>query len=235
MLKYDIEEVFKKTESAGVCWNKKMISRAAITALLENIPIPNQQQLIVVELGGEETTLFWNALNKQQILSLDIYRFEHDYTLFNHLHLRIEDEQAKIIKQTLRQISNEQWEELFADPLSAADLWGDIGTIVSNKRSSDYTIQNAFYAEAHMLEFPENSIDILIIDGPHGNGRSLCFPIFYRSIKEDCLVLMDDFDHYPFLHDLNRLFEFEILRQSKDEVTNWILLRIKARREVLSD
>ena len=67
----------------------------------------------------------------------------------------------------------------------------------------------------------------MIVDGPHGNGRSLAFALFFDCLKLYAWILIDDFDHYPFLDDLARIFKFKIVEKKfANDGKRWALVRI---------
>ncbi len=58
-------------------------------------------------------------------------------------------------------------------------------------------------------------------------------------MREGTIVLLDDYHHYPFLEDLDRLFEYEIFEKRRLVISGkgWIVLKIIKKRlfSVLTD
>lgn len=52
--------------------------------------------------------------------------------------------------------------------------------------------------------------DICVLDGPFGNGRSVAFLHLRGRMHAGGLILIDDYDHYPFLDDLRRVARCEL-------------------------
>lgn len=46
------------------------------------------------------------------------------------------------------------------------------------KTNTTFRYSQRFYAEVDQLALEQQSFDIMILDGPHGNGRSLAYPLF---------------------------------------------------------
>ncbi|WP_056488980.1 hypothetical protein [Brevibacillus sp. Leaf182] len=69
-------------------------------------------------------------------------------------------------------------------------LWPAIGQRVPENQFDHFSIQNAFYANLDQLSLSGHSVDVMVVDGPHGNGRSLAYPLFVDTLKPDALVLV---------------------------------------------
>jgi hypothetical protein len=123
----------------------------------------------------------------------------------------------------LKQISDKEWESIF----ESTEKWDQIGEYLSIDRYHEYSIRNTFYAKLPYEQFNEKSIDVLIVDGPHGNGRSLSFPLLKRFLKEDAYILIDDYHHYPFLQDASRVFDYEVIYKESIGEQKWALIRLK--------
>lgn len=106
-----------------------------------------------------------------------------------------------------------------------------MGAVVPKELEDHYTIRNTFYDGLEQLSLPAQSIDAMIVDGPHGNGRSFAYPLFCNALKPDALVLIDDFDHYPFLPDLGRVFHYEELYREAVGNKRWVLVRLQGMRD----
>lgn len=48
--------------------------------------------------------------------------------------------------------------------------------------------------------------DLVILDGPNGNGRSIAFSIIKKYISNPCYIFIDDYNHYPFITHLKNNF-----------------------------
>ena len=53
--------------------------------------------------------------------------------------------------------------------------------------------------------------DVVILDGPNGNGRSLAALILKDNLEKGSIVLIDDFRDYDFLDYFSIVFDFNIL------------------------
>jgi predicted O-methyltransferase YrrM len=54
--------------------------------------------------------------------------------------------------------------------------------------------------------------DLIIIDGPHGVGRSKWYDKIKNFVKKGTIILIDDFHHYvEFETELNKVFEYDVV------------------------
>jgi hypothetical protein len=57
-------------------------------------------------------------------------------------------------------------------------------------------------------------IDIMIVDGPHGNGRSIAFLHGINRLKSGSYVVIDDYNHYDFIEKFEKLFKDRLNKKS---------------------
>jgi len=57
--------------------------------------------------------------------------------------------------------------------------------------------------------------DIIIIDGPNGNGRNISYLYFMNNIRKDTFLVIDDYYHYDFLDKCSKIFNIKILEIKK--------------------
>lgn len=75
----------------------------------------------------------------------------------------------------------------------------------------DAKIKNATYdINENMLK---STYDLVIIDGPHGNGRN--FTNFYieNRLKSGSFIVVDDFFHYDFVDKIKLFFNVEVIEE----------------------
>ncbi|MCQ6559692.1 class I SAM-dependent methyltransferase [Paenibacillus mendelii] len=199
MLVRDIEKSMLHAEQTGYGFGPMTISKSALVHLARRLePGEGGQAVKLLELGGGQSTMFLSSLHRLGLLPLQVMTLEHQPSWASDLQSRADPDCVTIMRQTLKQITDEEWERVFAHPDQSARLWSKIGSPVRDSLYGHYTLRNAFYSEAHDNVPGRGTIDAMIIDGPHGNGRSLAFPLFVSALKQGAYVLIDDFDHYPF-------------------------------------
>lgn len=83
--------------------------------------------------------------------------------------------------------------------------------------------KNTFY-EIKEGELPD-VINIMIVDGPHGNGRSIAFLHGINRLRKGSFVIIDDYNHYDFVERFQILFpESELVATSNSgSINQWEL------------
>lgn len=227
MLVRDIEKALGESEREA--WNYgPTLARGALVHLCRHID-ESQSPFTVLELGGGHSTFLWQALQSLGLLDVRAVTLLHEPQQADELTKRTAQGGAITVRHSgLKQITDDEWERVFADGSSAAANWASLGASVSADRYRHYTIRNTFYDDIE-LPLADHVVDAMIVDGPHGNGRSLAYPLFCGKLKPDALVLIDDFDHYPFLADLGRLFAYRELYRDVAGQQRWALVRLQGR------
>ncbi|WP_028778800.1 class I SAM-dependent methyltransferase [Shimazuella kribbensis] len=227
MLVKDIEKVIQLSIQEGWGYGGMALSNRALTHLCRRMDTRNEPYHIL-ELGGGQSTLFWREILACEFLPIQVTTLEHHHEWANVLSKQVENfEPICVRSQTLKQISDQEWEEIFTRPDESLKLWNTFGKPVPAQEYDLYTIHNSFYVEVEELNLPEKSIDIMVVDGPHGNGRSLAYALFRNVLKPNAFLLIDDFDHYPFLQDLGRIFSYEEIYREILGQERWVLVQLK--------
>ncbi len=230
MLVREIEKALLTSEQAAWNYGGTALSKRALVHLCRHLERKEEPHHIL-ELGGGKSTLFWRDVFNLELLPIKVTTLEHHFEWANELAKQVEQHNSiSIYPQTLKQISDEEWSEIFSQPQNVRKLWNSFGTPVTTNQYDLYTIHNTFYAEVDQLPLENNTVDVMIVDGPHGNGRSLAYPLFSEVLKEDAFVLIDDFDHYPFLRDLGTIFHYQELYREILGQERWTLVQLQGRK-----
>lgn len=223
-----IERAFSKVERYGGNFGGWALAKNAIrsfaTQVLKSNPTPH-----IIELGSGQSTLFWAFFIQTENVNVKISTFEHHPNWGEQIKRAVAHCKAiEIHCYNLRQINDQEWNTIFTFPENAKTSWSRMGTLVTQSEFENTRTRNTFYDIPPQAFPPPASIDGMIVDGPHGNGRSLAFPLFFDCLKPNAWILIDDFDHYPFLYDLARIFKFKIVEKKlTNDGKKWILVRIE--------
>ena len=85
----------------------------------------------------------------------------------------------------------------------------------------------------HSAHIPKIKFDLILIDGPNGDKRSLWYSKIRDNVKEGTIILIDDFNHYAcFSEELDKNFEYELLSFSDEPFVpygehSWKIVKIK--------
>lgn len=106
----------------------------------------------------------------------------------------------------------------FANPLAR------IRNIVSfDGRPISFGNDYSFY-DLQETDFRSNNYDLVILDGHHGHGRSKAWDFLRNRLAKGCLVLIDDYDHYPFVEDFLKVFPHsKLVKQHWEPMNRWCL------------
>jgi hypothetical protein len=81
------------------------------------------------------------------------------------------------------------------------------------------SINIIFYDENKIndIVIPNQKFDLILIDGPNGDKRSLWYSKIRENVKEGTIILIDDFNHYKcFSEELDINFNYELLSFSDE-------------------
>ncbi|MCX6043992.1 MAG: hypothetical protein NT075_02685 [Chloroflexi bacterium] len=223
-----IEQSFREVEAKSQAkfggWS---LSKSAIYTLCRHL-LTKTTTPVLIELGSGQSTLFWDAFAKNANLPLRVITFEHNPRWAEHVkNLLTPQTQIEMVLLPLWQIQAQDKEQLFADRAHALEIWQAKQHTVPLAEYDNTRIPNAFYAVTPDCVPPAHSVDAIIVDGPNGSGRSLAYPLLFSALKAQSLVLIDDFDHYPFVPDLARLYPFKPLMERTHTPKHWVLLELQ--------
>jgi len=198
--------------------------RAFFHALL-SLP---QTRYSILELGSGQSTLFLRELIGAGA-NIAVSSCEHDKSWSDFVRDAVRGcDSIQIFECDLRNVDDQIWDKIFSCPRMASELWNQYSRPLGKEFNKDTRMHNAFYAIPKDALPHGSHLDGMIVDGPHGNGRSLSFPLFRNHLRSGTIVLMDDYHHYPFLKDMARIVDYEILESHRHRFSNkgWALMRI---------
>ncbi len=217
-------EVEAKTKARFGGWS---LSKSAIYTLCRHL-LTQTTAPVLIELGGGQSTLFWDAFAKNANLPLRVITFEHNPRWAEHVKkLLTPQTPVQMMILPLCQIDPQAKERMFADRTHAFEIWQASCHNVPVAEYDNTRTPNAFYGVTADLIPSAHSVDAIVVDGPNGSGRSLAYPLLFSALKAQSLVLIDDFDHYPFVPDLARLYPFKMLAERTHTSKHWVLLALQ--------
>lgn len=219
-----IENIFRKLQKEGRTFNRWSLSKSSIRNILKELDL-EKNGLKIVELGGGVSTFFWNSLKNDCNKNIECITFEHDKEWGDYLQKELVPN-ITIIHCGLKQLSDDEKNILFLNPDMAIKNWEKNNKLIPTEKHKLTRINNAFYDIPIDFLIENKAIDLLIVDGPHGNGRSISFPLFFNKINEGCLILIDDYTHYPFVDDLKLIFNVREIACENSISKKWILFKV---------
>jgi Methyltransferase domain len=227
MIIRDVEKALQLSNCDHWRYNSLTLNKQALAHVCRRIPAENGA-CRVLQLGGGDSASFWKALGELEIMPLHTTVVEHHPTRAAEITERLgENPHVDLVTSSLKQITDEEWQQVFDNPAESRSFWPSLGQHVPEGQADYFAIKNAFYSDLDQLSIPAHSVDVLLVDGPHGNGRSLAYPLLADLLKPDALILVDDFDHYPFLPHLGQIYRYEELFREITGSRRWVLVRLQ--------
>ncbi|HHT9114462.1 MAG TPA: hypothetical protein ACFYD0_14215 [Candidatus Wunengus sp. YC65] len=230
----EIEKVFDDAKLCGVVFDGWSLTKNQLCSFAFNV-MSGFSAPHIIELGSGSSTLFWLLFNSMLNNLLKVSSFEHHPTWINQLKKVVsKSRDIEIHFCNLRQVSDAVFGAIFNNPGRAFECWRSVGSVVPLSEVENTRIRNAFYDIPSSVNFPSDSIAGIVVDGPHGNGRSLAFPLFYECLKSNAFILIDDLESFPYLDDLGKLFRFKVINKElpkNDNLAgkNWALLKLEGK------
>lgn len=196
------------------------LSKFAFEKFYELLENDSRKIINVLEFGSGYSTKFFSDLS--DILNKDIYVTSFD----NDPIYMYSDKSNPRIKVNLRRIEetdDDSFEKMFDDKKY-------------NKSVMRLKTSNHFRNQFYILEQNDlNGIyDYILLDGPHGNGRSLAFIHIIGHVNSNTIIFIDDSTHYDFEGHLLKIFDadkiFEHIGGKKNKWVNggdFVIYKIK--------
>jgi hypothetical protein len=168
------------------------LSKSALIKLKEIIEEYNLKR--VIEFGSGQSTWFLNDIG------IDYISFDDNINYSAKL--------DNVIIRNLIQLNDGTFNDTITNKINYLDICENQQRVVSTHTRQG----NCFY------RFESNDItgefDLVIIDGPHGNGRSIAFNVIKPFLSNRAFILVDDYNHYPFIEHLKNTFPNATLHYS---------------------
>jgi len=185
---------------------------------IEGILIRNRPS-VVAEFGSGNSTRFLIDMNRLHRLGMNVVSFDHnpryafsgaDDCLVSHI--------RRLVKCT-----DCDYEEMFKAGLID---WSKM--VPADHLVEDFSVRNAFY-RLEENDIPSH-VDMVILDGPNGNGRNFAFLALKERMTSGCHIVIDDSDHYDFIERCISTTGAELLvHESRPEIHplfNYAILRL---------
>ncbi len=224
----DVERALDQVRQQGGYFGGWALSRSALRTFSAKL-FKQFEHPLIVEWGSGQSTLFWSALRQE--IAFTFWGIEHDPDWFYQLQPQLSEHPDFHYRLcALKQFSDQERQALWQRPEYTEQLYKDLGTPVSESEQSNTRLKNAFYDFQPANCFSPTSIDGVVLDGPNGSGRDIAFALLYPYLKPEAWILIDDFDHYPFLEGLGSLFNYDLVHVQINAGKRWCLVELKGKK-----
>lgn len=184
--------------------NDWSISKKALQLIIDKI---GNEITGIIEFGAGYSTLFFAKFMDLNHKNISMYSFEHNADFFEKLKKNLQPYLfVNLLTPKLKQLSDKEYEELF-NSKNPSSAYVHMGNYVPLEQYHHTRLHNTFY-ETDLNNLKLDNVNLIILDGPNGNGRSIAFPLLKDVIKFPFYCLVDNFTHYPFLNEMQRCFSF---------------------------
>ena len=174
--------------------------------------ILDERPRTIVEFGSGASTKFFLDFRKKHSLEYKIVSFDHN----EKYAFKVDPVFCQFLSVKIRHLQQckrtDQLESMFDMKCFDQSFFSD-----AQHLADDFKAKSCFY-KIQEGDLPSD-IDLVLLDGPNGSGRSISALHLLGKARSGCLVMIDDCDHYPFLEDFQKVFNCEILVREKCE---WI-------------
>ena len=171
------------------------LSQQCLLDILNILNDIDKSRINVVEFGSDISTEFLVDLITLNNFQLNIVSFDND----KHFATKVKHNNLKLYITDLLETTDENFNLMFKQKKIDKSLFSIKKTAFSTKqRNCFYDIKN------YMLP---SSIDLVILDGPNGNGRSIAFLYLMNKMADNSYIVIDDYNHYDFIERFASIFK----------------------------
>lgn len=156
------------------------LSKDALSTL-ETIIIDNNCKR-AIEFGSGQSTYFLKDIGIEYI------SFDNDTKYSAKL--------DNVFIKDLVKVDDDSFDKIIKNQLNFLDISENfpiITTFTTRQKNCFYRLSSNDFNEKY---------DLVILDGPNGNGRSIAFNVIKPYLMPTSYILIDDYSHYPFIDHL---------------------------------
>jgi predicted O-methyltransferase YrrM len=205
-------------------WNPWMLSREAISAACGIIASAGTGS--IVEFGSGYSTIVINDFLRSINSAASLISFEHRKASMREVMKHIAPRWGTAYRlRQLVQFSDQLSQLIFCGHANVELLTVGHAPIVPVEDHDRTDLKNAFYFIDCEADLP-GTIDLVILDGPNGNGRSIAFPLLRGRMRRGSHILIDDVEDHPFIEQMGRVFDYQMIRHCTTGAKEWALVQI---------
>lgn len=189
-------------------WGLSKLAFEKLSHIMQEI-IQESNSLNILEFGSGISTEFLidNIILNNWSNIASITSFDNDEEYMYKIKNDSINEILKIYNTELLQCTDDKYEKMFQSKKYISEYMKVKSTPVHTRQ------KNCFY-KIHSDDLQKN-YNLVILDGPHGNGRNISFLRFKDNINFPCYILIDDITHYDFEERFLTIFKADIIFKNK--------------------
>jgi hypothetical protein len=189
---------YEKYKNGG--WGLSKKSLELITSLFEH-KFKDKEFVSIVEFGSGVSTIFLIDLLEKMGKKFNIVSFDSD---INYA-AKIKHENLSLLIKDLEECSDVDFNQMFINKSYDSNKFKTKTTPATSRQ------KNTFY-KLNENDVPFE-IDFVLLDGSHGNGRSIAFLHLVNKLVNGSYVFIDDLSHYDFEKRLKDIFEVDCVHK----------------------
>jgi hypothetical protein len=200
---------YKKYKNDG--WGLSELALKKISEIVDNI---GTTSIKVVEFGSGLSTQFLVDLDSEHKKDIIITSFDNDP---NYAY---RGGGVNLLMRNLVECSDDNYEKMFSEKKYNINyMKPKTSPLTTRQKNNFYDIQDGdLYGE----------YDIMILDGPNGNGRNISYLHMKEHLKSGSYILIDDYNHYDFVDRFLLFFNAEEVFKHTDRTNGgeFVIYRI---------
>lgn len=197
---------FEKYQNDG--WGISVEGFQQLFLILNGIK-KTKEEIFIIELGSGISTSFFHDYALEENCKINLTSIDND----------IKYKHKDAILCPLIFCSDSSFEEMFDNKKF------DRNKFVIKKDKPRTRQRNCFYdIDEKILK---SAYDLMLLDGPHGNGRSIAFLITRNLMSKGSYIFIDDYTHYDFEEKANSIFQTSIIRRHNAANDVFLILKVE--------
>ena len=180
----------------------------------------DQETVRIVEFGSGSSTRFFVDLVLHNALQdrVQIVSFDNDRRFMPSFDAAQTDAFLALHERPREECDDAAYELMFDHRQFDRDaMHAKTSPLDTRQKNNFYSLHDADLS---------GEFDLVILDGPHGNGRNLAFLHLREHLAEGAHILVDDHSHYDFDERLRRVFAVtEVVRNTAGKPNRWDKLK----------
>lgn len=155
----------------------------------------------VIEFGSGRSTRFLEDIN------IDYVSFDDDINYKANF--------PNVLLRPIRQTSIDFYNRMISGEEFNKNEFNTFSILETKSTQQEYCFYDIYKNDLY------GKYDLVILDGPNGNGRSIAFNVIKEYIADPCYIFIDDYTHYPFITHLKNNFpKAELIYSCFESISN---------------
>jgi hypothetical protein len=181
------------------------LSELSLKKIIEIINSINNNKIKVIEFGSGKSTEFLVDFNNELKKNIIITTFDND---LQYAYKKKDNDGVILHIRELLECNDNNYNTMFTNKIYDKSLMHEKKTPLTTKQKNNfYDIKKGDIVGKY---------DLMILDGPNGNGRNISYLHMKKHLKSGSYVLIDDYHHYDFVDKFLTIFDAELIFEHND-------------------